>query len=105
MYTSIIRSRDSEIWLGHCPGWLPTCDGEIIRIYNFGSFKEAIEFVDEIGVIAQMSQHFPDISVHGHKVTLKLKTHPVYGMTEKDFEFVQRVEELPYAEVELSLVI
>jgi 4a-hydroxytetrahydrobiopterin dehydratase len=90
-----------EIWLGHCPGWLPTCNGEILRIYNFASFKEGVEFVNEISVIAQMSHHYPDILIQGTRVTLKLKTHPVHGLTDKDFEFVQRVEELPYAEVEL----
>jgi 4a-hydroxytetrahydrobiopterin dehydratase len=104
VYTSIIRNQDTEIWLGHCPGWVPTCEGEILRIYHFGSFKEAIEFVDEISVIAQTALHYPDIAVQGPKVTLRLKTHPVHGLTEKDFEFVQRVEELPYTEVELSIV-
>jgi 4a-hydroxytetrahydrobiopterin dehydratase len=103
MYTSIIWSEDREIWLGHCPGWVPTCDGEILRIYNFASFKEAIEFVDEVGVIAEISHHYPGISVQDRRVTLKLKTHPVHGLTDKDFEFVQRVQELPYAEVPLSL--
>ncbi|MEQ1876243.1 MAG: 4a-hydroxytetrahydrobiopterin dehydratase [Bdellovibrionia bacterium] len=102
MYTSIIKSDNDEIWLGSCPGWLPTCDGELLRIYNFTSYKEAIEFVGEIGLAASMSQHFPDIVIQGMKVTLKLKTHPVHGLTDKDFEFIQRVEELPFAEIDME---
>ena len=103
MFTSIIKNGEREVWLGHCPGWVATCEGEMIRIYQFGSFKEALEFVDDIGVIAQMSLHYPDIVISGAKVTLKLKTNPDYGLTDKDFEFVERVEELPYSEVPLLL--
>lgn len=102
MFTSIIKSKNSEIWIGHCPGWVPTSEGQLIRIYNFNSFKEAIEFVDEISVVVQMTQDFPEISILNAKVTLKLKTHPVHGLTEKDCEFIERVDELPYAEVDIE---
>ena len=104
--TSIIKDKDGnrEIWVGRFPGWLPTCSGDALRVYHFLTFKEALEFVNEIGLIAQTTQHFPEIGIHGPSVTLKLKAHPELGLSTKDLSFIERVDELPYTEMEATVL-
>ena len=68
------------------PEWELAADGKsVVRTYVFKDFKEALVFVNRIGVLAEAEGHHPDISIHYNKVTLKLWTHEVGGLSINDF--------------------
>jgi 4a-hydroxytetrahydrobiopterin dehydratase len=74
-------------------GWTDV-DGALERTFEFGSFPEAIAFVNRIAELAQAEDHHPDIAVSYKKVTLRWTTHSAGGITERDRELAGRSDAL-----------
>ncbi len=66
----------------------------IVKNFVFKDFSEAFGFLARVGLIAEQLGHHPDWSGVYNKVTLKLSTHDAGGITDKDFEFVARLEKM-----------
>ncbi len=66
----------------------------LIKTYVFKDFNEAFGFMGRVALIAEKIAHHPDWSGTKNKVTIKLNTHEVGGITDLDFSFVELVEEL-----------
>ncbi|MGJ8642842.1 MAG: 4a-hydroxytetrahydrobiopterin dehydratase [Luteolibacter sp.] len=79
--------------LKKCPEW----DVEkkyIFRVFEFEEFMDGIDFVSTVGEISEEAQHHPDMVIKHTKVTLKLTTHDVGGVTDLDIELAQRIDNL-----------
>lgn len=72
-------------------------DGAIEKKYKFLNFTQAIEFIVQVAVEAEMQKHHPEFFNIYNKVTLRLNTHDVGGVTEKDFDLAKAIDgiELP----------
>lgn len=79
--------------LNTLPGWSLE-EGFITKTFVFKDFSEAFGFMSRVALISEVIAHHPDWSGVYNKVTLKLNTHEVGGITDKDFDFAQRVERL-----------
>ena len=66
----------------------------IVKDFSFKDFKEALEFVNKVGEIAEERNHHPDIVISYNKVRLSLTTHAVNGLTSKDFEVAEAVDKI-----------
>lgn len=67
----------------------------LLKLFEFDDFEAAVEFVNEIAVIAEGLNHHPDITVQNYnEVVLSVTTHDAGGITGKDFEFVDHVEKI-----------
>lgn len=66
----------------------------IAREFTFKDFKEALEFVNKVGEIAEERQHHPDILLTYGKVRISSTTHSEGGLTSKDFELAQEIDKL-----------
>ena len=69
-------------------------DGALERTYEFGSFGEAIAFVNRVAALAEAESHHPDIAIAYRNVTLRWTTHSAGGITERDSELAGRSDEL-----------
>ena len=69
-------------------------DNFIVKTFVFKDFSEAFGFMARVALISEIIAHHPDWSGVYNKVTLKLCTHDVGGITDKDFDFAARVEQL-----------
>ena len=59
---------------------------KIQRKFVFKNFKEALEFVNKVGRLAESEDHHPDIFIHSYKkVDITLSTHSIGGLSENDF--------------------
>jgi 4a-hydroxytetrahydrobiopterin dehydratase len=68
---------------------------ELIRDFEFGDFKGAMAFVNEVADAAEETNHHPDILVHGwNKVRLTLSTHSEGRVTDADREMAQRIDQI-----------
>jgi 4a-hydroxytetrahydrobiopterin dehydratase len=67
----------------------------LIRSWQFPSFRRALEFVNQVAVLAEKSDHHPDIILSYRKVRLELSTHSDGGLTDKDFELAAEVNAVP----------
>lgn len=69
-------------------------DNKLVKVYTKESFMAAIKFVDAIAVLAEESNHHPDLLIQYKKVTVSLSTHDSNGVTGKDFLLAQLIEGL-----------
>jgi len=76
------------------PGWERAKNKTIQKKFTFGNFKEALAFVNQVGELAEKSNHHPDITINYNKVTLSLTTHDAGGLTTKDFDLAGHVEKI-----------
>ncbi len=87
MEAIIDRVAEYEGWTQEGP-WLS-------KGFEFDDFAEAIAFVNDVADVAEDLDHHPDIVVRNYnEVALSITTHDAGGITENDFEFVDRVEQL-----------
>ncbi len=66
----------------------------ISKKIEFKDFLEAINFVDTVADIAEEEGHHPDIHISYNKVTFKIWTHKVGGLTENDFIIASKIDSL-----------
>lgn len=60
---------------------------------EFESYKEAAFFANQIFGLAEEQFHHPRVTVEYDAVNIDVETHEADGLTEKDFEFAEKVEE------------
>jgi 4a-hydroxytetrahydrobiopterin dehydratase len=72
------------------PGGWKDVDGKLEREFAFGSFPDAVAFVNRVAELAESENHHPDIEIHYDKVVLRWWTHTAGGITERDRELAER---------------
>lgn len=73
-------------------GWQVAGEHHLQREYRFKDFKEALDFTNLIGKIAEEENHHPDIILSYGKVTVQIWTHKVNGLTESDFILAAKID-------------
>jgi len=67
---------------------------QISKEFRFKDFKEALEFVNKIGTIAEGQGHHPNIYLLYNKVKIILYTHVIAGLHENDFIMAAKFDRL-----------
>lgn len=73
--------------------WKYNEDG-IEKGFKFKDFTEALGFIVKVGVLAEKMNHHPELFNVYNKVNIRLTTHDSGGVTDKDFELAQKIENL-----------
>lgn len=73
--------------------WIVVEDHHLEKEYSFDDFKQALDFTNRVGELAEEQGHHPDIYLAWGKVKLLLWTHKIDGLTESDFVFAAKTEE------------
>lgn len=72
-------------------GW--SYDGDRLRkTYEFDSYMDGVEFVNEVAELAEDANHHPDLHVGYKEVEVTLKSHDVDGVTDRDWGLVDEIE-------------
>lgn len=88
-----LLTDDVDALLAEVPGW--TLDrNEIERTFQFGDFRQAIDFVNRVADIVEAENHHPDIHISYNKVRLVFTTHKVGGLSRNDFVMAAKVNQL-----------
>jgi len=66
----------------------------LTRVYKFKNFKDALEFTDKVGALAESLNHHPQILLEWGKVEIQISTHSEGGLTDKDFELAGKIDKL-----------
>jgi len=66
-------------------GWQIIGGKSLEKEFKFKNFKEALEFTNKVGQLAEQQQHHPDIALSWGKVKIQLWTHKIGGLHENDF--------------------
>ncbi|MEK7649417.1 MAG: 4a-hydroxytetrahydrobiopterin dehydratase [Patescibacteria group bacterium] len=68
--------------------------GKILCEFEFGTFRDAIGFVNKVADIAEREGHHPDIHISYSIVTIELWTHAIKGLSENDFILAAKIEHI-----------
>jgi 4a-hydroxytetrahydrobiopterin dehydratase len=79
------------------PEWKILEEHHIAKTFLFPDFKQALDFVDRIGAVAESEGHHPDLCLSWRKVEVQVYTHKVRGLTESDFVLAAKIDELYFA--------
>lgn len=71
--------------------WTPSGDGEVGVVYATGSFARGVDLIVRIGTIADAADHHPDVDLRYSSVAVRLTTHEVGGLTERDVLVAQEI--------------
>jgi 4a-hydroxytetrahydrobiopterin dehydratase len=69
-------------------------------VFRTGSFNKGVDFVVRIGALADAVDHHPDVDLRYPMVTVRLSTHEVDGLSERDIALAR---EISAAATELGL--
>lgn len=74
--------------------WEVIEDQKISRTFKFKNFKQALDFANQVGEIAEEENHHPDLHVYYGKAVVDLTTHAIGGLSENDFIMAAKVDEV-----------
>jgi 4a-hydroxytetrahydrobiopterin dehydratase len=90
-----MTADEARRYLPQTPGWeLDSAGTRIERTFRFANFKVALDFVNDVGALAEAEGHHPDICFGWGYCTLVLYTHKIEGLHENDFIMASKVNEL-----------
>lgn len=70
-------------------------DKHIDKVFVLRDFKQALEFVNKVGLAAEEFDHHPDILMYNwNKVKISISTHSAGGVTMKDFHLAQIIDSI-----------
>ena len=60
-------------------------DNTITKTFEFSSYLDGIDFVNEVANLSEQENHHPDISFGWGYAKIKIFTHAIKGLHESDF--------------------
>jgi 4a-hydroxytetrahydrobiopterin dehydratase len=74
--------------------WIVLQDQRLAKEYKFSDFQGALEFTNRVGALAESVDHHPEICLSWGKVRITIWTHSIGGLSEADFVFAAKVDQL-----------
>ncbi len=79
-------------------GWNVVKDDKKIffleKKFNFDNFLKSQNFVNEVGKIAELEGHHPDISFGWGYAKIEITTHAIEGLSENDFILAAKIDQI-----------
>jgi 4a-hydroxytetrahydrobiopterin dehydratase len=75
-------------------GWQVSRGKLLEKEFRFKNFKQALEFTNKVGQLAEQQGHHPDIHLSWGKVKIELWTHKIGGLHENDFIMAAYIDRL-----------
>jgi 4a-hydroxytetrahydrobiopterin dehydratase len=85
-----IRSKAQQL----DPAWQVVEEHHLAREFKFDDFRQALDFVNEVGELAEEEGHHPDIYLSYGKVKIELWTHKINGLHENDLIMAAKIDAL-----------
>jgi 4a-hydroxytetrahydrobiopterin dehydratase len=73
------------------PAW-ELAGGQLVKSVSCADFAHALSFVNDVGRLAEESDHHPDIDIRYSRVTLALVTHSAGGITARDLDLARAID-------------
>ena len=74
-------------------GWNVVDEHHVEKEYLFKNFREALDFTNILGEIAEREGHHPDILLTWGRVRVVIYTHKIDGLTESDLILAAKYDE------------
>lgn len=75
-------------------GWTLVGQHHLQREFTFQDFRQALDFVNQVGELAERENHHPDILLTYGKTVIHVWTHKINGLHENDFILAAGIDAL-----------
>jgi len=89
-----LKGKELEALQQQVAQWKVVNEHHITRLFTFPDFKQALDFVNRVGALAEAQGHHPDILLTWGKAEVTLWTHKINGLTESDFIMAAKIDGL-----------
>ncbi len=93
----LATNEEIEQGLKQLPEWqVRKMDGmqRLIRQFKFNNFKQALNFTNQVGDLAEQNNHHPLIITEWGKVTVEWWSHQAGGITSADLQMAAQTDQL-----------
>ncbi len=90
---SPVSFDEAQERLSTLPGWVIEGDA-LVRTFTFSNFATAFGFMAAAAITAEKMNHHPEWSNVYNRVTVRLTTHDVGGLSDSDFALATQMSEL-----------
>jgi len=74
--------------------WQLVGEHHLEKEYKFEDFRQALDLTNRVGEMAELQNHHPDVYLAWGKVKVTIWTHKIDGLTESDFIFAAKSDQL-----------
>jgi 4a-hydroxytetrahydrobiopterin dehydratase len=67
---------------------------KLIREYLFVNFRQTMDFVNRVAILAEEEGHHPVLHVYYSKLEIELWTHAINGLSENDFILAAKIDKM-----------
>jgi 4a-hydroxytetrahydrobiopterin dehydratase len=89
-----LKGAELQLIQQKVPQWKVVNEHHITRVFTFPDFKQALDFVNQVGEIAEQQGHHPDILLTWGKAEITMWTHKIDGLTQSDFIMAAKIDKL-----------
>ena len=75
-------------------GWKIEREHHLEKEFRLPDFATALAFVNRVGELAEAQNHHPDLFLAWVRVRITIWTHTIDGLTESDFVFAAKCDQL-----------
>lgn len=72
--------------------WVVVNEHHLEKTYRLKNFREALDFTNTVGEIAETEGHHPEITLTWGRVVVRVWTHKIDGLTESDFVLAAKAD-------------
>ena len=88
-----IREEEARHWLDGTLRQWKVKEDQLYRRYDTANWRVTLMTANAIGFLAEAAYHHPRLVLNYRSVEVFLTTHDAGGLTLKDFELAQKIEE------------
>ncbi|MFN2453196.1 MAG: 4a-hydroxytetrahydrobiopterin dehydratase [Pyrinomonadaceae bacterium] len=93
-----LKGVEIKEFAGQLKSWDVIEEHHLRKIYAFENFRDALEFVNRVGALAEEQGHHPDICFGWGRAEVTIWTHKIDGLTESDFILAAKIDDLKHNE-------
>lgn len=97
-----LKGPDLAPYAAELPEWKIVEEHHLQRFFQFRDFREALDFVNRVGGIAEEEGHHPDLCLGWGKVDVQIYTHKIRGLSQGDFVLAAKIDRIYSEDVRKS---
>jgi 4a-hydroxytetrahydrobiopterin dehydratase len=89
-----LKGQELSKYQDQLPDWRVINEHHVEKSFLFPDFKQALDFVNRVGELAEEQGHHPDIYLTWGQAKIQIWTHKIDGLTESDFILAAKIDRL-----------
>ena len=74
--------------------WLKDNQGRLSKEFNFKNYRQSFAFTSQVAMLSEKKNHHPTIILDYGKVVIKLISHDVNEVTERDIDLAIQIDKI-----------